>query len=244
LYPQEFFDYVVANAKLNGRGRLLDLGCGTGELAIPLAKYFEYVLGLDPDLGMLKEARKKQYALGINNISFNKGSSKNLEKVNGTFKLVTMGQSFHWMDEKTVLKSLYERLEPRGGVVIVGTSPIDQNRLMMQANKAVGTAIGKYLGPNRRAGKHIYTPTGENWETKLFPQSAFRKIEKRTYVIKVKRTAEQIVGNLFSMSFASRKLLGLQSEEFEKELTQQLKGISRNKSFVEQVQFIVYLLKK
>jgi hypothetical protein len=46
------------------------------------------------------------------------------------------------------------------------------------------------------------------------------------------------------MSFASRKLLGLQAEEFEKEPTQQLKVISRNKSFIEQVQFIVYLLKK
>jgi predicted GTPase len=70
-----------------------------------------------------------------------------------------MGQSFHWMDGKTVLNSLYEHLEPGGGVVIVSTSPMDQNRLMMQANEAVRAAINKYLGPNRRAGKHIYT----NW---------------------------------------------------------------------------------
>jgi ubiquinone/menaquinone biosynthesis C-methylase UbiE len=192
------------------------------ELAIPLAKHFKNVLGLDPDLEMIKEARKKQQALGITNITFNKGSLKNLGKINGTFKLITMGQSFHWMDGKTVLNTLYERLEPRGGVVIVGASPIDQNKLMMQANKAVGATVHKYLGPNRRAGKQIYTPTGESWEIELFPQSAFRKIEKRTYVIKVKRTAEQNVGNLFSMSFASRKILGLQAEEFEKELTQHL----------------------
>jgi cyclopropane fatty-acyl-phospholipid synthase-like methyltransferase len=31
---------------LNGKGRLLDLGCRTDELAIPLAKYFENVVAI------------------------------------------------------------------------------------------------------------------------------------------------------------------------------------------------------
>jgi hypothetical protein len=46
------------------------------------------------------------------------------------------------------------------------------------------------------------------------------------------------------MSFASRKILGLQAEEFEKELTQHLEVISKIKNFVVRVQFIVYFLKK
>jgi ubiquinone/menaquinone biosynthesis C-methylase UbiE len=33
------------------------------ELAIPLAKHFKNVLGLDPDLEMIKEARKKTTSL-------------------------------------------------------------------------------------------------------------------------------------------------------------------------------------
>jgi cyclopropane fatty-acyl-phospholipid synthase-like methyltransferase len=40
-YPQGIFDDIAKNFKLDGNGRLQDLGCGTGELAIPLANYFK-----------------------------------------------------------------------------------------------------------------------------------------------------------------------------------------------------------
>lgn len=48
-YPSEFFTYIIHFFNLNGKGRLLDLGCGTGQLTIPFAKYFEEVIGLDPN---------------------------------------------------------------------------------------------------------------------------------------------------------------------------------------------------
>jgi SAM-dependent methyltransferase len=37
-YPKEFFDYLKECFRLKGTGRLLDLGCGTGELAIRIAQ--------------------------------------------------------------------------------------------------------------------------------------------------------------------------------------------------------------
>jgi ubiquinone/menaquinone biosynthesis C-methylase UbiE len=126
-YPKQLFAAMVKKFELNGQGALLDLGCGTGEMAIPLANYFEKVLALDPDEAMLNEGRAKAKRLNISNIHWQAGSSKDLTDVEGPFKLITMGQSFHWMDEKPVLEHLYRLTEPLGGVVIVGTSPNTQN---------------------------------------------------------------------------------------------------------------------
>src|ERR1700734_2610162 len=43
---------------LEGRGRLLDVGCGPGTVALLFAHLFERVVGLDADPGMLAEARR------------------------------------------------------------------------------------------------------------------------------------------------------------------------------------------
>jgi precorrin-6B methylase 2 len=93
-YPPEIFADIARIFNLDGTGRLLDLGCGTGELAIPLAKYFEQVLAIDPDAGMLIEARKKATAHKTLNIKWAEGSSRTLlSSVEGKFRLAVMGQS-------------------------------------------------------------------------------------------------------------------------------------------------------
>jgi tRNA/tmRNA/rRNA uracil-C5-methylase (TrmA/RlmC/RlmD family) len=47
---------------------LLDLGCGTGQLALPLAKYFEEVIGMDPEPEMIVEAEAAAKCLSIKNV--------------------------------------------------------------------------------------------------------------------------------------------------------------------------------
>lgn len=75
-YPAELFCDIVQNFGLDGQGKLLDLSCGTGEIAIPLAGYFEKVLAIDPEQQMLDEGHVKARRQGINNINWHKGSSK------------------------------------------------------------------------------------------------------------------------------------------------------------------------
>lgn len=41
---------------LDGTGRLIDVGCGPGILALLLAHLFDEVIGVDPDPGMLPKA--------------------------------------------------------------------------------------------------------------------------------------------------------------------------------------------
>ncbi|KOX52257.1 class I SAM-dependent methyltransferase, partial [Streptomyces sp. NRRL F-6492] len=63
-YAPGLVDVLAGVLGLDGRGRLLDVGCGPGTLALPLAHLFEEVVGVDPDGGMLAEARRGAEAAG------------------------------------------------------------------------------------------------------------------------------------------------------------------------------------
>ncbi|MCA1813273.1 MAG: ubiquinone/menaquinone biosynthesis methyltransferase [Halobacteriales archaeon] len=50
---------LVASLGETGRGRVLDLGCGTGDVTCALAQNGEQAVGLDPSAEMLRLAREK-----------------------------------------------------------------------------------------------------------------------------------------------------------------------------------------
>ena len=68
-YRESMFAILRETFGLDGRGVLLDLGCGTGSLAIPLAPMFERVLAIDPDDAMRAEAESESHASSASPIS-------------------------------------------------------------------------------------------------------------------------------------------------------------------------------
>ncbi len=68
-------------------GRCLDLGCGVGRLALPFAKHFTEVVGVDISKGMLDEAKRNSEKLGLTNTEFVL-SDDNLSRVTGKFDLI------------------------------------------------------------------------------------------------------------------------------------------------------------
>ena len=67
-YPENVIEDLASKPKLDGTGSLLDIGCDTGTLAIPLSKYFEKVLAVDIDPGMVYEGERIAKELGITNM--------------------------------------------------------------------------------------------------------------------------------------------------------------------------------
>lgn len=55
-YPEEVFDWIRREYGLDGRGRLLDAGCGTGYVCVPRSRWFEDVVAIDPEPDMLRVA--------------------------------------------------------------------------------------------------------------------------------------------------------------------------------------------
>lgn len=240
-YPAAFFDFVAEAFGIDGRGRLLDLGCGTGQIAVPFADRFEEVVAMDPEAEMLAELRRGLGAKGTGNITLVQGSSADLSSLMetlGTFRLVTMGNSFHWMDRVATLDILAQMVEPGGGVVVVGastggsfwTSPLPWCR-------TVKATIQKWLGEERRAGSGTFSArvTPERHED-FIDRSAFGPCQIRDLTYQRTWLLDEIIGNLYSTSFCSPHLLGERRGAFEADLRRALLEHDPSGRYVEDVQ--------
>ncbi len=230
-YPKEFFDHVVRYYGLDGRGRPLDLGCGTGQITIPLAEYFEEAIGLDPEEEMLVEAQKA----GVTSITWVLKKAEEISEELGYFRLSTMGASFHWMEREKVLEKIYNLTEQGGGLVIAW--PGEEQEKWKDVQKQV---VQKYLGAARRAGTSYYY---EPFET-LVERSPFRKYEVFTHDYVHEWTIDDLVGFTFSTSGASPKLFGVRVREFERDLREELLNLEPSGRFAEKVRVEALLARK
>ena len=157
-YPKAFFADLVARFHLDGTGRLLDMGCGTGQLTIPIAEHVATAIGMDPEPEMLVEAARQAQAAHVTNITWAQGSSANLPGELGRFRLVTMGRSFHWMDRERVLTALDGIVDADGGLVIANDSCLVRPTTAWQ--QAIEDVQHRFLPPDSQArGPNFSTPT-------------------------------------------------------------------------------------
>ena len=150
---------------LDGRGRLLDVGCGPGTVALFFARLFEGVVGLDPDSEMLAEARRAAAEERISNANWLQLRAEDLPGPLGTFRVISFGQSFHWMDRPRVAAAVRQMLDANGGVVQVDpwhTGPPNQVPSSVPyppiPELAVDELRRRWLGPDRRPARASGTP--------------------------------------------------------------------------------------
>jgi len=85
---QQAAQELVAQLAVGGSDSVLDVGCGTGLLTLPLAKRAQRTVGLDLSPAMLKKLTRKAARQGVV-LELREGSALNLPFDNGEFTLVT-----------------------------------------------------------------------------------------------------------------------------------------------------------
>ena len=127
-YPAELLDDLRHRASVTGQGRLLDLACGPGRVALPLAPYFSEVWAVDQEPEMVKVGSTRAQRQGLSNIRWMVGRAEELVASPGSFDLVTIGEAFHRLDQQLIAERAMKWLALGRGLATLGCFSVMQGR--------------------------------------------------------------------------------------------------------------------
>ena len=246
-YPEQLFNLLTNKYSLSKKSRVLDLGCGTGQIALRIAPGVAAVIAIDPQDEMLQEGKSLAAQRKITDIKWLRGESANITAMSskiGKIDLTAIGRAFHWMDREQTLRDLYTLTKSGGGVVIIGDNGPRDGPPGNPWKVVIAETVRNFLGDSRKAGtKGTYTHPEKRFETTL-KESPFHHFESTKIMTTRIWTVDRIIGYLYSTSSTSIPVLGDKKELFEADLRRRLLSLDQSGQFKEEVNTQVLMVWK
>jgi ubiquinone/menaquinone biosynthesis C-methylase UbiE len=125
--PGILLDAVVTAAGITSADWVLDLGCGTGQVAAVLSARVGGVLAVDPETDMLGGLRARLAADRTENVLPVLASDASLPAIaqlgGAMFGAVIVANALHWMDTDRVFGHARRLLRPGGALAIISQGP-------------------------------------------------------------------------------------------------------------------------
>ena len=189
---------------------------------------------------MLAQARRKARENNVAGIKWVLDTAENIDKSMGKFRLVAIGRAFHWMNKELVMKNAAGMLEDGGGIAII-TSPSEWSSSEAWKRDLI-KVVKRHLGPKRLAGTGTYKSRKKSFESALSVH--FRKIQRYRIERENKFTVDEIIGRLYSTSFASPRLFGKSRKKFETDVRKTLLRRSPEGVLTERTKFYMFFARK
>jgi len=121
--PPEVARAIIREGRIEKDTHVLDIGSGTGSLALEIAQVSDFVTGLDVSDAFLAEARAQARA-GGKEVSFLKKSADELLFESRQYDVIVASQVMHWIDPEWACRGIVNSLLPDGHVFAVESKAV------------------------------------------------------------------------------------------------------------------------
>ncbi|SEN90666.1 Ubiquinone/menaquinone biosynthesis C-methylase UbiE [Actinacidiphila rubida] len=244
-YPDAMIDDLLRRAAPSGDGRLLDLACGTGQLAFPLGDRFADVWAVDAEADMTRVVRAQAVAAQADHVRTVTVSAEELRAEPGSFELIVIGNAFHRLRRDLVAQRAHAWLKPGGCLALCwSTSPWAGPRDWQHALAALLRTWQDALGVASRVPAGWEQARQQDPDHEVLSRAGFAPVERHEFTVEHRWTIPELAGHIRSTSFLPPAALGDHAAEFDAALSTELTPYAGDGSLTDPVGFAYELTRR
>jgi SAM-dependent methyltransferase len=244
-YPEAMIGDLVRRARVSGRGRLLDLACGTGQLAFSLRRWFAEVWAVDQEPDMVDLVRAKAAASGAAEVRPVASSAETLRAEPESFELAVIGNAFHRLGRDLVAGRIFGWLEPGGYLALCWSSSPWAGAADWQ--RALAATLERWtaeLGAGHRVPAGWDAERRGRPDIRVLAEAGFEAAGRREFTAEQRWSLAELAGYVRSTSVLPPAVLGGQAGAFDADLAAALGPHGRGGGFTQTVSFAYDLARK
>ena len=244
-YPEAMLADLVRRAEVSPAGRLLDLACGTGQLAFPLRRWFSEVWAVDQEPDMVDTVRAKAAAEGAGEVRAIVSRAETLRAEPGYFDLVVCGNAFHRLDRDLTAGLVLGWLQPGGHLALCWSpQPWSGERDWQRALAGLLDRWMTALGAGGRIPAGWDEARQRRPDLQVLSDAGFEVAGSHEFPVEHRWSLPAIAGLIRSTSFLPASVLGDQGAAFDADLAATLGPHGDDGTFSDTMSFIYELARK
>jgi ubiquinone/menaquinone biosynthesis C-methylase UbiE len=152
VYPDELIDHACRVAGIGSGDRVLEVGCGSGQLTRSLAGRGLRVTALEPGTSLISLAR--QNLEGAGEVRFVNAQFEDARLPRERFRAVFSASAFHWVDPEVSWQRAADVLVPGGTLALVQYFGVEEARTKQDQYAALGAV--RTVAPDVAANWPVY----------------------------------------------------------------------------------------
>lgn len=237
-YPTELIERLVDEVPLDHTSIVVDLACGTGQVAFALARTVQQVIAIDLEPDAVAQLEVQAATDGVVNVVASVGDAATAD-LPGAVDAITVGNGFHRLDRPAVAAKALDVLRPGGCLALLwGDMPwvghTDWQLTLAEVVQEWRQALTGDSAALRR-------PAPEASHDHVIAEAGLTYLGKTEFLEATSWTFASLLGLVHSTSFLNQRVLGDQAKAFADDLRTHMEPLAADGRFEAEVSYALEL---